>query len=398
MAYRYEDEEEELVSMSLGDHLEELRLRLLRVIFASFGGMILCLLIGKYLVEWLQAPYHYALDRTELDIPLKTLYPAEGFLVYLKVCLIFGMVLAAPYLFYQVWAFIAAGLYRREKRFVHSVAPASAILFVVGVAFFLMVVARFAMLFFIKFDQSMMLEPNWSLQRYTNLILTLMLVFGLAFQMPIAIVFAERFGLVTLQQFGAARRYIILGLVVAAAIATPPDVISQIALAIPLYGLFEGSLLFCRFMRWRQRKAESSDDPKGPTPPPPTGPSGPDASSPSDGPAPAADDAPARPDGEGQAPHEDPSDTQEQTPEAGGEDRAGDAPPHESIYDQTEPTTGYEEPPERSPSQTPPAEDAPDHGEEGSDPTPVEEPAPPADGSSDPDDSDDHDRPPATGA
>ncbi len=398
MAYRYEDEEEELVSMSLGDHLEELRLRLLRVIFASFGGMILCLLIGKYLVEWLQAPYHYALDKTELDIPLKTLYPAEGFLVYLKVCLIFGMVLAAPYIFYQVWAFIAAGLYRREKRFVHSVAPASAVLFVAGVAFFLMVVARFAMLFFIKFDQSMMLEPNWSLQRYTNLILTLMLVFGLAFQMPIAIVFAERFGLVTVQQFGTARRYIILGLVVAAAIATPPDVISQIALAIPLYGLFEGSLLFCRFMRWRQRKAESSDGPKGPTPPPPTGSSSPDTPSPGDGPAPAADDAPTRADEEGQAPHEEAPGTQEDTPDTGPDDRGGDASTYESLYDQAEPTTGYEEPPERPRGRTPPAEDAPDHREGGSDPTPVEEPAPPADGNADSTDSSDRDRPPAEGA
>ncbi len=398
MAYRYEDEEEELVSMSLGDHLEELRLRLLRVIFASFGGMILCLLIGKYLVEWLQAPYHYALDKTKLDIPLKTLYPAEGFLVYLKVCLIFGMVMAAPYIFYQVWAFIAAGLYRREKRFVHSVAPASAILFVVGVAFFLMVVARFAMLFFIKFDQSMMLEPNWSLQRYTNLILTLMLVFGLAFQMPIAIVFAERFGLVTVQQFGTARRYIILGLVVAAAIATPPDVISQIALAIPLYGLFEGSLLFCRFMRWRQRKAESSDGPKGPTPPPPTGSSGSDTSPPNGGPAPATDDAPVQPGGEDQPSGQGPPGTQDERPDTGPDDRSGDGSTPESIYDQAEPMTGYEEPPERPQGRTPPAEDVTDRGDAGGGPPPVEEPAPPVNGSSDPDESDDHDRPPADGA
>jgi sec-independent protein translocase protein TatC len=94
----------------------------------------------------------------------------------------------------------------------------------------------------------------WSLQSYINFVLSLTLIFGLAFQMPIAIVFAEKMGLVTIKALASSRKFVVLGLVVIAAIATPPDVISQIALAVPLYVLYEVSILVCRISRKRKKQ------------------------------------------------------------------------------------------------------------------------------------------------
>jgi len=410
MVHRYDDEEEELVSMSLGDHLEELRIRLLRIIIATFAGMIVCLPIGRMLIRWLQWPYQHALKQVERSIPLTTHSAPEAFVVYMKVCVVFGLVIAAPYVFYQVWAFIAAGLYRRERRFVHSVAPASTVLFIAGVAFFLFVVAGFAMRFFLLFNEGLQTRPVWSLKLYINLILTLMLVFGIGFQMPIGIVFAERFGLVTTAQLAAARRYVILALFIIAAVATPPDVVSQIALAIPLYALFEGSILFCRFMRWKKNRADHPDDSgsNGPTPPTPgPEPAGPESAGPdseSTNGIETPENSPATPEApEDQAfssegptePHEEWADTGEPIPpidasdgdpyrypdpNAGGDPYASEAPgttetppqepsvadpdtdqglegpsaegapdspgPYPSVYDRPEPTTGHEQPPE----------------------------------------------------
>ena len=108
--------------------------------------------------------------------------------------------------------------------------------------------------FFIRFNERLALSSNWTFQSYMNMILALTLVFGIAFQMPIAIVFAERMGLVSIKDLGRARKFVILGLAIVAAMATPPDPVSQLALAIPLYGLYESSILVCRFMG--KRKSE----------------------------------------------------------------------------------------------------------------------------------------------
>ena len=118
----------------------------------------------------------------------------------------------------------------------------------------MVVIAPITMLFFIKFNTGIdFVEVNFTLQNYINFVLALTLIFGLAFQMPIAVVFAERMGLVSVETLGKVRRFVILGLAIVAMIVTPPDVISQIALALPLYVLFEGSLLLCRILRKRKK-------------------------------------------------------------------------------------------------------------------------------------------------
>ncbi len=271
---------ENLKSMSLGDHLEELRIRMILALAGLILGMVVCLFFGKHLIAFLERPYHQAIvtqsyvpdlnEAPETDIQnaddttrppglvgLQTRRPAEGFLTYIKICLVFGLLLSSPWVFWQVWSFISAGLYGHEKKFVKAVVPISAALFVIGALFFLFEVAPLTMKFFIRFNEILSLSSFWMFEDYINMILVLMLVFALAFQMPIAIVFAEKMGLVSIDKLITARRYVAVVLIILAAMATPPDVVSQIGLFIPMYILYESSIIACRMMR--QKKTHSPE-------------------------------------------------------------------------------------------------------------------------------------------
>ncbi|HUV41669.1 MAG TPA: twin-arginine translocase subunit TatC [Sedimentisphaerales bacterium] len=223
-------------TMSLGDHLEELRMRLLLALAGLAVAFIICLVFGRYIIVFIKAPYTQVMGQ---QAQLTTLAPAEVVISYIKICLISGLIVSSWWVFYQVWMFVAAGLYTHEKRYVHLAVPFSAALFVTGALFFLFVVAPVCLRFFIKFGDVLSLQRTWTLQYYVSFITHLMLVFGLAFQTPTAIFFLNRTGLVSLKAFARSRKYVLLGIVIVAAIVTPPDVVSQIALAIPLYALFE---------------------------------------------------------------------------------------------------------------------------------------------------------------
>jgi sec-independent protein translocase protein TatC len=248
-------DEEQLQSMSLGEHLEDLRYRLIMAISGILGGFIVCLIIGKWILKLASWPYKRAMLRAGLEPSLQAIQPSEQFLVYIKCALVFGIVLAAPWIFYHLWKFIAPGLYKKEVRFVHSVAPLSALLFMAGSIFFVVVIAPMALTFFIKFDTGIeFVKVNVTLKNYMDFILSLTLVFGLAFQLPIAIIFAEMLGLISIEMLNKGRKIVIMALVVISAIVTPPDIISQIALACPLYILYESSILFCRLSRRRKKR------------------------------------------------------------------------------------------------------------------------------------------------
>lgn len=240
--------------MSLGDHLDELRSRLIFIILGLVLGLIVCLFFGKFFIEILETPFNNAIAGSENARQLQTIQPAEGFLVYIKVCLFFGLIITSPWIFWHLWAFISSGLYRNEKKFIHAVVPASAILFITGSVFFIVIIAPLALGFFIRFNENLALTSNWTFQSYINMVLALTLVFGLGFQLPIAIIFAERMNLVSTEKLASSRKFVILGLVIVAAMATPPDVISQVSLAVPLYLLYESSIIICRMLNKRKNK------------------------------------------------------------------------------------------------------------------------------------------------
>jgi len=229
-------------SMTLGDHLEELRYRLILALVGLAAGVIGSLFFGKTIVAFIQKPYSSLMP----DAPLVTLAPADAFIGYMKISLITGLILSCPWVFYQLWMFVAAGLYPSERRYVKIAVPFSAVLFAGGALFFLFVVAPLSLAFFLKFGTLIDIAPNWTFQKYVSFVTMLMLVFGLGFQTPIAIFILNRTNLTSLQALQNARKYVLLGVFIVAMIATPPDVISQVTLAIPLYGLYELGMLLCR--------------------------------------------------------------------------------------------------------------------------------------------------------
>lgn len=242
-------------TMSLGDHLEELRARLILAIIGLVVGTIICLFFGKQILGFIESPYTQ-LRESHPELPkLKFWSPPDAFVVYMKISLVSGLIISSPWVFYQLWMFIAAGLYPHEKRYVHLAVPFSATLFVAGALFFLYIIAPISLAFCLKFGQFINVEPMWTLQKYVSFITLLMLVFGIGFQTPIAIFFLNKTGLVSMQRLRASRKYVFLAVFIVAAIATPPDVVSQVTLAVPLYLLFELGILLAYFTSRRSQES-----------------------------------------------------------------------------------------------------------------------------------------------
>ncbi|NIP23897.1 MAG: twin-arginine translocase subunit TatC, partial [Phycisphaerae bacterium] len=190
--------------------------------------------------------------------PLQVIAVAAGFISYIKIAMIAGLLLTSPWVFYQLWMFVAAGLYPHEKRYVHIAAPFSAVLFVAGALFFLIVVAPLTLRFLVSFNQKALdANSQFTFQHYISFVSHLMLVFGLAFQTPTAIFFLNRTGLVSIAALNKSRKFVVLVIFIVAAMATPPDVISQVTLAVPLYILFELGILLSYLSSRRRRRLEN---------------------------------------------------------------------------------------------------------------------------------------------
>jgi len=247
-------EREDLKSMSLGDHLEEFRARLVLALVGMVVAIAISFFFGHYFVKLLLLPYEKATQSAQIKPGIQAIKVTEPFMVYIKAVIVMALLISCPWLFYQIWAFVSAGLYKRERKFVYAVAPFSAGLFITGVLFFLFVIGPMTLRFFVKFDLGVdYIEYKPALADYVDFMLILSLVFGGAFQSPIAIVFAERMGLVSLETLGKIRKYVLLAVFVIAAAVTPSgDMITQTALAIPLYILYEGSIIICRI--WKRKR------------------------------------------------------------------------------------------------------------------------------------------------
>jgi sec-independent protein translocase protein TatC len=239
-------------TMSLGDHLEELRKRLLYALAGIAIGAVIGFCFSSRIIGFIEAPY---LDAMGAYARLQTLAPADGLISFIKIALITGLLISSPWVFYQLWMFVAAGLYPHEKKYVHIAAPFSAVLFVGGAFFFMLVVAPLTLNFLIKFNRDFLgVESKFTFQHYISFITNLMLVFGVAFQTPTAIFFLNRTGLVSLKALSKSRKYVLLAIFIIAAMATPPDVISQVTLAVPLYFLFELGILISYAAEKRKKK------------------------------------------------------------------------------------------------------------------------------------------------
>ncbi len=187
--------------------------------------------------------------KSSIDDPrthTRSLSSQEAFMIWLKAALIAGLVLAGPWVFYQVWMFVAAGLYPHERQFVHVYLPFSIGLFLFGV-FMSCFVFKPILSFFLGFNRSMGIDPEPRISEWLSFVLFLPLGFGLAFQLPIVMLFLERIGVFTVGTYLKHWRLAVLVIWIIAAVATPSDPISIFYLAMPLMGLFFGGILICRF-------------------------------------------------------------------------------------------------------------------------------------------------------
>lgn len=227
-------------------HLVELRDRLLRSILAiALVFIVLFVYPGSGpIYDFLAAPLMRALPEGAKMIATGVITP---FVVPVKITAVTALLIALPYVLYQAWAFVAPGLYTHEKRLVLPLVIASTVLFLLGVAFCYYFV--FGKVFtFINSFAPQSITPAPDIEAYFGFVLTMFLAFGVTFEIPVVVVVLARVGIVSLEQLRQARPYVIVGAFVVAAIVTPPDVISQILLAVPMWLLYELGIFVARFV------------------------------------------------------------------------------------------------------------------------------------------------------
>jgi len=237
------------------DHLIELRTRLLRAIMALTAAFAVCFFFADEIFGFLVRPLTAAFPDGEGRLIYTKLY--EAFFVEIKVALFAAFFISFPIIANQLWAFVAPGLYAREKKAFLPFLLATPVLFTLGAAMAYFVVMPTAFSWFIGFEgevAGLEQEALPAMGDYLSLVMQFILAFGISFLLPVLLMLLNRAGIVTRAQLVTARRYVVVGVFLLAALVTPPDVVSQLLLAAPLLVLFEGSLLLMRFTEKRKAK------------------------------------------------------------------------------------------------------------------------------------------------
>ena len=246
-----EKKAETLAEGTLMSHLLELRNRLMKGVLAILILFIPCAIFANELFTLIAQPLIEKLPKGTSLIATSVTSP---FMTPFKVAFFVGLFASMPVVLYQIWAFVAPGLYRREKRFAVPLLVSSVFLFYGGVVF-----AYFAV-FPVMFTYLVGTAPSGvsympDMARYLDFVLTMFFAFGVAFEVPVVVVLLVLTGLVKVEKLSENRGYVIIGIFVVAAILTPPDAISQCIMALPMWVLYEGGLVMARVMQKMRREA-----------------------------------------------------------------------------------------------------------------------------------------------
>ncbi|HUY64423.1 MAG TPA: twin-arginine translocase subunit TatC [Acidimicrobiales bacterium] len=230
--------------MTLGEHLAELRRRLVVTVLAFMAGATVCFVLYPHLLHFLQSPYCHVTTRCQLYVT----GPLDGLSLRIKLAAYGGLFLASPVILWELWRFITPGLHRNEKRYAIPFVVVSIVLFTAGA-----VLAYFTFphaLSFLSHIGGPTLRQIYDPNRYLGLIVALMVVFGLTFEFPVLLVSLELAGVLTPARLSAWRRWAIVLIVVLAAVITPSgDPFSMMALAVPLYLFYEVSIVIGKVLR-----------------------------------------------------------------------------------------------------------------------------------------------------
>ena len=246
-----QDTPEEGQQDSFMSHLIELRLRLMWAV-----GSVVAVFVVLFIYPGASVIYDVLAQPMLASLPQGTRMIATGvitpFMVPVKVTMMAAFIVALPIVLYQAWAFVAPGLYKHEKQLAMPLIVSSTLLFIAGMAFCYFFVFKTVFHFIASFaPQSITPAPD--IEAYLSFVMTMFLAFGITFEVPVVVVLLVRTGLVTVEKLAASRGYVIVGAFVIAAVVTPPDVVSQFMLAVPLCLLFEVGLIFGRMIKPRSR-------------------------------------------------------------------------------------------------------------------------------------------------
>jgi sec-independent protein translocase protein TatC len=239
------------------DHLIELRKRLIRSLIVLFALLILCFLFATSIFDILLEPYRSVVAVPE-DLELIYTAPQEYFFTQLSLALFGAVFVGFPYLAIEIYQFVAPGLYKKERRAFLPYLVATPVFFILGACMVYFVILPLVMNFF----QSMQTEEIRMLVKvseYLGLAMTLILAFGICFQLPVVLTLLASIELVNVEQLKKGRRYAVVGILAVAAFLTPPDPISQIGLGIPMYLLYELSILSVRWVEKRRARTQAAE-------------------------------------------------------------------------------------------------------------------------------------------
>jgi sec-independent protein translocase protein TatC len=263
-----DDREDELEEgrMPLLEHLIELRNRLLWSFGALIAAFIVCYQFKETIYRFLQHPLAEAFAN-QGEAGRRMIFTAltEAFFTYLKVSFWAALCLAFPVIAVQIWKFVAPGLYRNERRAFRPYLLATPVLFIMGAALAYFVVIPIAFKFFLSFetpggDGSLPIVSEPKVNEYLSLVMTLLFAFGVAFQLPVLLTLMARAGLITSAGLISKWRYAVVGMFGVAAVLTPPDIISQTCLAVPLILLYFASIYSCRMVEKARAKREAEEE------------------------------------------------------------------------------------------------------------------------------------------
>lgn len=230
---------------SFWEHISDLRIHVIRALIAIAAGAALALPFGKFWLKLLTYPTRHTLDS------LAYFSPPEAFIVTIKVSILAGLLIVLPYVVWQLWSFIAPGLYEHEKKWIIHLSGISVFLFLAGIAFAYFIMIPFALAFFKRFGGDT-LTPTIGLKNYISFATTLLLCAGCAFQLPLILTFLMVTGIVPRAALVKQRGTALVIIMIISAIFTPPDIATMLIMTAPLYALFEVSLWMAILLRKKE--------------------------------------------------------------------------------------------------------------------------------------------------
>lgn len=245
---------EDYLEQSFLEHLESFRQMIFRCLITVVVVTLCCIPFARPVVRWLQAPLLKAASMRDTTFELITTSPVEGFVQVVKVIFATGILLSLPLLIYFIAQFVLPGLRPKERKVLAIGGFFGALLFVGGVALCYFISLPVAINIMFYFNDYLGTVANWKIEKYLGFVLQLLAGFGLAFELPLFLLLAGRMGLVTVDQLCRHRRHVAVGILVLAMMLTPPDIITQLQMAIPLYLLYECCIGILRLFKCAEQK------------------------------------------------------------------------------------------------------------------------------------------------